>query len=86
MAGGVPLAGGWKELLSSDEERFGGSGKRNPRKVRSRKVPCHGQEDSIVITVPPLEARFSNTWDKEITYRREKTVWCREKKSLRKSI
>lgn len=51
---GVPLAGGWKELLSSDEERFGGSGKRNPRKVRSRKVPCHGQEDSIVITVPPL--------------------------------
>ena len=51
---GVPEAGSWKELLSSDEERFGGSGVRNPRAVRTKPVPMHGQAQSIVIRVPPL--------------------------------
>ena len=55
---GVPLPGSWKELLNSDEERFGGSGKVNRRAVHTTKTPCHGQKQSIVVTVPPLGATF----------------------------
>lgn len=55
---GVPLPGKWKEILSSDEERFGGSGKRNPRMLYTTKKPCHGQSQSIRLTVPPLGGTF----------------------------
>lgn len=51
---GVPLPGKWKEILNSDEERFGGSGKRNPRMLYTTKTECHGQKQSIKLTVPPL--------------------------------
>ena len=55
---GVPLPGSWRELLSSDEERFGGSGKTNPKTLRTEKVPSQGQEQSLVLTVPPLGGTF----------------------------
>ena len=51
---GVPRGGEWTELLSSDDERFGGSGKVNRRKVHTAKIPCQGQPWSLKITVPPL--------------------------------
>ena len=51
---GVPFAGTWQEILSSDEERFGGSGKTNPRRLHTKIVPSHGREQSLVLTVPPL--------------------------------
>ena len=51
---GVPRGGEWTELLNSDEERFGGSGKTNPLPLRSVRTPCHGQRQSLRITVPPL--------------------------------
>jgi 1,4-alpha-glucan branching enzyme len=55
---GVPCAGEWKELLSSDEQRFGGSGKCNPRPLRTVKVPSQGQKYSLRVTVPPLGGTF----------------------------
>ena len=51
---GVPFTGTWQEILSSDEERFGGSGKTNPRRLHTKKVPSHGRKQSLVLTVPPL--------------------------------
>lgn len=51
---GVPLAGAWQEILSSDDTRFGGSGKTNPRRLHTKKVPSHGRDQSLVLTVPPL--------------------------------
>ena len=51
---GVPRAGEWTELLNSDEKRFGGSGKTNPEPLRTVRTPCHGQKQSLRITVPPL--------------------------------
>ena len=55
---GVPLPGRWREILSSDETRFGGSGKTNGAVLSSRKVPCHGQAQSLSLTVPPLGGTF----------------------------
>jgi len=51
---GVPLAGAWQEILSSDDMRFGGSGKTNPRRLHTKKIPSHGRDASLVLTVPPL--------------------------------
>ena len=51
---GVPLAGAWQEILSSDDTRFGGSGKTNQRRLHTKKIPSHGRDASLVLTVPPL--------------------------------
>ncbi|MSV28885.1 MAG: 1,4-alpha-glucan branching protein GlgB [Bryobacterales bacterium] len=50
---GVPAAGRYKEILNTDEERWGGSGVVNGN-VASRAVRCHGREQSIQVVLPPL--------------------------------
>ena len=54
---GVPVAGTYKELLSSDDEAYGGGGVHN-KPLRSRKKPMHGFDQSITITLPPLSAVY----------------------------
>ena len=51
---GVPREGKWKEILNSDDTRFGGSGKVNPRQLISRHEDCDGREYSILPQLPPL--------------------------------
>ena len=53
---GVPSKGRWVELLNSDAAEFGGSGIGNPDGVETTPVDAHGQNQSILITVPPLAA------------------------------
>lgn len=54
---GVPRAGTYKELLSSDAAEFGGTGLHNPA-VRAKKKAAHGQEYSIEVTLPPLSTVY----------------------------
>lgn len=53
---GVPRAGIYEEIFSSEDPAYRGiqntSGK--PRRVRSEKIPWHQQNDSMEITLPPL--------------------------------
>ena len=51
---GVPLGGAYTELLSSDEARFGGSGKTNPGVLISQAGALHGCGHILELTVPPL--------------------------------
>ena len=51
---GVPEAGSWKQVFNSDEERFGGSGKGNPRALRTRAQEAGGCAQSIAPALPPL--------------------------------
>ena len=51
---GVPRAGFWKEILSSDSVHYGGSGVGNRGGMHSDGEPCRGFEQSLVVTVPPL--------------------------------
>jgi len=51
---GVPFEGKYKEIFNSDAERFGGSGKGNPRAKSSKAVEYNGKENSITVLVPPL--------------------------------
>lgn len=53
---GVPYAGNWKEIFTSDALSFWGSDVRNSIAVKSESISWHGRENSIKITVPPLAA------------------------------
>ena len=51
---GLPCHGTLREILNSDDERFGGSGVGNPAVIKSREEPFHDLERSAEITLPPL--------------------------------
>ncbi len=51
---GVPFMGKYKEILNSDDEKYGGKGNTNPRMKQTKPVKVDGRENSIEITVPPL--------------------------------
>jgi 1,4-alpha-glucan branching enzyme len=51
---GVPEAGTYKELISSDDTRYGGSGVVNDGTLKSDAVPWNGLENSVRLRVPPL--------------------------------
>lgn len=52
---GVPAAGtSWREVLNTDEERYGGSGLSNSAPLPAGCVPAHGLPASITPSLPPL--------------------------------
>ncbi len=51
---GVPVAGKYQCLLNSDEDRFGGEDFGDKAPIASEPVPCHGQEQSMEIDLPPM--------------------------------
>ncbi len=53
---GVPQAGGWREVLNSDADVYGGSNLGNMGKVETEPVPAHGFDQSVRLTLPPLGA------------------------------
>jgi 1,4-alpha-glucan branching enzyme len=58
---GVPEAAGYRITFNSDDKRYGGTGKVHKRTIVPKKVPCHGFEQSLCLTVPPLSAVFIST-------------------------
>ena len=50
---GVPAGGRYRELLNTDDERFGGSGVLNGE-VEAARTGMHGRDFSISLTLPPL--------------------------------
>ena len=55
---GAPVSGTYKEILNSDDAAFGGSGQYHNKSVRSKKVPMHGFDQSITLTLPPLSTIY----------------------------
>jgi 1,4-alpha-glucan branching enzyme len=53
---GVPRAGYWSELLNTDATEFGGSGQGNLGGIETTPIPCHGERQSLLATLPPLAA------------------------------
>ena len=53
---GVPVSGRYTCLFNTDDPAFGGTGLGDAEPVKSAYIPCHGQEQSIAIDVPPLSA------------------------------
>jgi len=53
---GVPFAGQYQVMLNTDDKAFGGSGLGDKSVLKSEKLPCHGQEQSITVDLPPMSA------------------------------
>jgi 1,4-alpha-glucan branching enzyme len=53
---GAPEAGHYVRLLSTDESRFGGGGYGTPDSVDTEPLACHGREQSLKLSLPPLAA------------------------------
>ncbi|MFI4994515.1 MAG: 1,4-alpha-glucan branching protein GlgB [Hyphomicrobiales bacterium] len=51
---GVPLSGGWRELVNTDAAIYGGVNLGNGGLVHSQPVPSQGEEQSLELLVPPL--------------------------------
>ena len=51
---GVPLAGRWLEMVNTDSELYGGSGKGNMGGFETQSAPSHGHAQSLSLTLPPL--------------------------------
>ena len=55
---GVPKAGRWRELISTDAAYYGGSDQGNLGAVGAEGDPMHGHDHSLPLTLPPLGAVF----------------------------
>jgi 1,4-alpha-glucan branching enzyme len=55
---GAPVAGTYKEIMNSDEIAYGGSGTVHNKSVRTKKVPLHGFDQSITLTLPPMSTLY----------------------------
>ena len=51
---GVPSRGTYQCVFNSDDERFGGSGLGDKEPLSSEDIPMHGQDQSLVIDIPPM--------------------------------
>jgi 1,4-alpha-glucan branching enzyme len=51
---GVPVAGFYSELMNTDAGYYGGSSVGNAGGVYSMPGPCHGQNQHVSLTLPPL--------------------------------
>lgn len=54
----LPAPGTLREVLNSDDERFGGGGINNPKSIRAKKQPFLDMQYSAQITLPPMSAVF----------------------------
>ncbi|HRI93816.1 MAG TPA: alpha amylase C-terminal domain-containing protein, partial [Accumulibacter sp.] len=56
---GVPNAGRYYERINTDSQHYGGSNVGNgPDGLVAERVPAHGREYSLNLTLPPLAALF----------------------------
>ncbi len=53
---GVPVPGNYRLVLSSDEERYSGSGAEIPPEIATEPAPTHGHAQSLRLSLPPLAA------------------------------
>ena len=55
---GVPQSGKYLEVLNSDAAKFGGSGVSNIQELNTEPISWHNQENSLVLTLPPLSTIY----------------------------
>jgi 1,4-alpha-glucan branching enzyme len=51
---GVPEAGAYREVLNTDDKKFGGEGNTKSDKLNTEKEEWHGREHSLLLDLPPL--------------------------------
>ncbi len=51
---GVPCAGDYTMILSSDDVKYGGTGVKNPKTAKAKKEICDGKDYALAMKLPPL--------------------------------
>ncbi len=64
---GIPFAGIYQEIFSSDAKKFGGNGITNGNSIKTANAPMHGFAQSISLTLPPLSVIYLTCKHKKIT-------------------
>jgi len=54
---GVPCSGIWERVFTTDDRAFGGTSA-DTQAVSSEPVPCHGQAQSVALSLPPLSCEI----------------------------
>ena len=65
---GVPLAGDYREILNSDDEKYGGSGVINKKVITTLDQEFHGRPCSVKLSIPP----FGVTVLRPVKHRKER--------------
>jgi len=55
---GLPFAGTWTEVLNTDSDIYGGSGRGNYGSIEAYDVSWHGRPASAFITLPPMSTTY----------------------------
>ena len=55
---GVPYAGTYQQVFSTDELKYGGSGEIDNGKIKSREFSMHGYDNSIELDIPGLSVMY----------------------------
>ena len=55
---GVNQNGYYSEVFSTEYEEFGGNGSLNPKTIKSKSIPMHGEENSISLNISPMSVSF----------------------------
>jgi 1,4-alpha-glucan branching enzyme len=55
---GVPYKGNWVKLLSSDDKKYYGSGYQERAQIQTEKIPSHGKDFSVCLTLPSLSLQI----------------------------
>ena len=53
---GAPFGGSWGVAFNTDDPAFGGEGQGDKEPVKTEKIPCHDQQQSFAIDLPPMSA------------------------------
>ncbi len=75
---GFPYEATLTELINSDDEKYGGGGMTNPKKLRTKKEPFDGREYSLTFDLPPLSGVILE--GKRVNRKPKKTPDEKEKK------
>ena len=70
---GTSFAGQWKEILNTDDKKYGGSGNLNGGDLNTNNGLIHGREQSLKLTLAPLAVMVFEL-EKEIVKPRKKEL------------
>ncbi len=53
---GAPFGGTWAVAFNTDDPAYGGEGMGDKAPVKTEKIPCHDQQQSFTVDLPPMSA------------------------------
>ena len=65
---GVPVRGSWKEIFSSDDTKYNGSGVLNQGLLITKPVKYHNKSYSFTVTIPPLAVSIFKLHEEEAEF------------------